>query len=153
MTTFSITDIDVCTIPLTRHTHAFSVLEQHIDWFCDTYPLLSVFRDTMSWTITEGEETQVYLQTRMEGFDTIEVSNSLNDHVFYLPKMKTYVQLHELFTLLLPVDAIDFMVRYMNIQWKIQSYEKEIHPACHRIHLSITEKDFYIAVELDAMTP
>jgi CYTH domain-containing protein len=149
MTTFIITDFDVFTIPVTQHTQTFSSLEHHIDWFCTTYPLLSSFRESMSWSVKEGEESRVYLQTRMEGFTTIRVSNSLNEHEFYLPKLKTYQHLTELFKLLLPVDTIRFRINHEGTLWELQNYSIDIHPSCHHIQLYCTEDDFYMVLDLE----
>lgn len=149
MTTFILTDFDLFTIPVTSHTHTFSLLEHHIDWFCTTYPFLSSFRESMYWTIKEGEEPRVYLQTRMEGCETIRVSNSLNEHVFYLPKLKTYTQLTELFKLLLPVDTIRFRLNHLDKLWELKNHAITIHPSCSHIQMYFTEDDFYILLELE----
>ena len=149
MITFIITDFNQINIPVTTHTHTFSLLEHHIDWFCTTYPLLASFRDAMSWTIEEGEESRIYLQTHIEGRDTIRVSNSLNEYEFYIPKLDTYVQLNELFTLILPVNKIHFRINYKENLWDLQNHLNAIHPSCNHIHLFISD-EFYILLELDS---
>ena len=145
-TTFILTDFDLFTIPITTHIQSFSLLEHHIDWFCTTYPFLSSFRESMSWTI---EEPRVYLQTRIEGCETIQVSNSLNEHVFYLPKLKTYEQLNELVKLLLDIDRIRFRINHLDNLWELKNYAITIHTSCNHIQFYFTEDEFYILLELE----
>lgn len=149
MTTFIMTDFDLFRIPLTTHPNVCATLYHHIDWFCITYPLLSSFRETMTWSRAEGETSIVYLQTKLEGCVTIQVTNSVYEDVFDVPKMNTYSQLAELIRLILSVDTIRFRIHHLGSLWELRHHELTIHPSCHRIQLSVTEDEFYILLDLD----